>query len=45
MPVIWTKVYGRGRVYYCSLGHQANIVALPKVIELMRRGFLWAACQ
>jgi type 1 glutamine amidotransferase len=45
MPVIWTKVYGRGRVYYCSLGHQANIVALPQVSELMRRGFLWAACQ
>ncbi|MGA2231183.1 MAG: ThuA domain-containing protein [Tepidisphaeraceae bacterium] len=45
MPVIWTKVYGRGRVYYCSLGHQANIVALPSVTELMRRGFLWAACQ
>jgi hypothetical protein len=43
MPVVWTKTYGRGRVYYCSLGHQANIVALPPVIELMQRGFLWAA--
>lgn len=43
MPVVWTKRWGRGRVYYNSLGHQANIVALPEVSELMRRGFLWCA--
>lgn len=43
MPVVWTKVYGQGRVFYNSLGHQANIVAQPEVRELMRRGFLWAA--
>jgi len=43
MPVVWTKRWGVGRVYYNSLGHQANIVAMPQVTELMRRGFLWAA--
>jgi uncharacterized protein len=43
MPVVWTKTWGQGRVYYNSLGHQANIVELPPVLELMRRGFLWAA--
>jgi uncharacterized protein len=43
MPVVWTKMYGMGRVYYCSLGHQASIVEIPTVLELMRRGFLWAA--
>jgi uncharacterized protein len=43
MPVVWTKMYGRGRVFYNSLGHQANIVSMPPVLELMRRGFLWAA--
>jgi len=43
MPVVWTKVYGQGRVFYNSLGHQANVVELPPVLELMRRGFLWAA--
>lgn len=43
MPVIWTKLYGKGRVFYNSLGHQANIVNLPPVLETMRRGFLWAA--
>jgi hypothetical protein len=43
MPVLWTKTYGRGRVFYSSLGHQANIVAMPQVLELMTRGFRWAA--
>lgn len=43
MPVVWTKVYGKGRVYYNSLGHQADIVARPDVLNLMVRGLLWAA--
>lgn len=43
MPVVWTKRWGVGRVYYNSLGHHADIVAMPQVTELMRRGFLWAA--
>jgi type 1 glutamine amidotransferase len=43
MPVLWTKLYGKGRVFYNSLGHQANIIAMPETRELMRRGFLWAA--
>jgi len=43
MPVVWTKTYGKGRVFYNSLGHIADIVRMPPVLELMRRGFLWAA--
>jgi len=43
MPVAWTKKWGQGNVYYCSLGHQANIVEMPQTKEMMRRGFLWAA--
>ncbi|MFC5652755.1 ThuA domain-containing protein [Paenibacillus solisilvae] len=43
MPVVWTKTWGQGRVYYNTLGHQANIVEMPQTKELMRRGFLWAA--
>lgn len=43
MPVVWTKHYGLGKVFYCSLGHQANVVAIPEVTEIMRRGMLWAA--
>ena len=43
MPVIWTKYWGEGRVFYCSLGHVANIVRQPEVLDLMTRGLLWAA--
>ena len=43
MPVVWTKRWGAGRVFYNSLGHKADIIAQPTPLELMRRGFLWAA--
>lgn len=43
MPVVWTKRWGVGRVFYCALGHQANIIEMPQVKEIFRRGFLWAA--
>ncbi len=43
MPVIWTKRWGKGRVFYTSLGHHADIMEMPQCITLMRRGFLWAA--
>jgi len=43
MPVVWTKTYGKGRVFYCSLGHSADIVRRPEVLTLVTRGMLWAA--
>lgn len=43
MPVVWTKFYGKGRVFYNSLGHQANIVEQPNPLRLCVRGLLWAA--
>lgn len=45
MPVVWTKYYGLGRVFYCSLGHSAAIVAQPEVLAIMKRGMSWAAGQ
>lgn len=43
MPVVWTKRWGNGRVFYSSLGHVANIIAMPEVSLIMKRGFNWAA--
>lgn len=43
MPVVWTKRWGHGRVFYNSLGHHADVFDNPSALELMRRGFLWAA--
>lgn len=43
MPVVWTKRWGAGRVFYNSLGHQTSVISQEMPMELMRRGFLWAA--
>ena len=43
MPVVYTKKWGLGRVFYNSLGHHADIFDIPEAKELMRRGFVWAA--
>ncbi|MDP3194807.1 ThuA domain-containing protein [Tabrizicola sp.] len=43
MPVVFTKGYGAGRVYYNALGHQKTVIDHGPAAELMRRGLLWAA--
>ncbi|HSU79052.1 MAG TPA: ThuA domain-containing protein [Candidatus Angelobacter sp.] len=43
IPVVWSKKWGEGKVYYCSLGHVAEIVKMPEVVELMRNGMVWAS--
>jgi len=44
MPVIWTKMWGLGRVFYNSLGHHDDVFDnSPNAHEIMRRGMLWAA--
>lgn len=42
MPVVWTKRYGAGRVFYNALGHHRDVLEPRWPSELMRRGFLWA---
>ena len=43
MPVVWTKKWGHGRVFYNSLGHTDIVFEdAPASQELMRRGMLWA---
>jgi type 1 glutamine amidotransferase len=43
VPQVWTKYYGKGRVFYNALGHHADIFDIPEAKEMMRRGFKWAA--
>lgn len=45
VPVVWTKRWGRGKVFYCSLGHHADVLEIPEATTLMERGFLWAASK
>jgi len=44
MPVAWTKMWGKGRVFYSSMGHLASVFDQdPNILKLMTRGMLWAA--
>ena len=43
VPVIWTKMWGYGRVFYSSLGHHDDVFDIPAAEETMVRGMLWAA--
>lgn len=43
VPVVYTKMWGKGRVFYNSIGHNAETFNIPEARELMRRGFIWAA--
>jgi len=44
MPCIWTKTWGKGRVFYSALGHVAEeFRKYPHVLEMTVRGMLWAA--
>ncbi len=43
MPVVWKRKYGKGRVFYTSLGHVAADFNVPEAKELVERGLLWAA--
>lgn len=43
MPVAWTKYWGLGRVFYCSLGHHDDVFdKSPSASVLMERGMNWA---
>ena len=43
MPVAWTKPWGKGRVFYLALGHNAESCSDPNFKILLQRGAEWAA--
>lgn len=43
MPVAWTKAWGKGRVYYLSLGHDLRACGTEPFATLLVRGARWAA--
>ncbi|UIJ72571.1 ThuA domain-containing protein [Aurantimonas sp. HBX-1] len=45
MPVVWKTRFGKGRVFYSSLGHVVSEFAVPQMKEILRRGLLWAAAD
>ena len=43
MPVVWKKNYGKGRVFYSSIGHFLTDFDVPEVLKIQMRGFRWAS--
>ena len=43
MPVIWKRHWGRGKVFYSSIGHKPDDFEIPEVLEITKRGLLWAS--
>ena len=43
MPVIYKRKWGKGRVFYTSLGHVASDFQVPEALEVVKRGLQWAA--
>lgn len=43
MPVVWKRRYGKGRVFYSSLGHVVDEFEVPQMKLIFERGALWAA--
>ncbi|MCE5328594.1 MAG: ThuA domain-containing protein [Planctomycetaceae bacterium] len=43
-PVMWTKSWGKGRVFYTALGHcDAEFGKFPQVHAMTIKGLIWAA--
>jgi type 1 glutamine amidotransferase len=40
--VAWVKSHGKGRVFYCSLGHQPHIFQEPKLLQFYLDGIQFA---
>ena len=43
MPVVWKRMWGKGRVFYSSLGHKVVDFETVEAREIQRRGMAWAA--
>lgn len=43
LPVAWTHAYGKGRVFYTSLGHDERAFATPHFLRMLLNATRWAA--
>ncbi len=43
MPVVWTRSFGKGKVFFASWGHKVEDFNVPQALEITLRGMIWAA--
>ena len=42
-PAIWTRLWGRGRVFCATPGHDPQVLGDPRLQLIVKRGLLWAS--
>jgi type 1 glutamine amidotransferase len=42
-PAVWTRAWGSGRIFVCTPGHRVEILQVPEVNTMIKRGLLWAS--
>jgi len=42
-PAVWTRLWGAGKIFVCTPGHQVDILQNASVNTLIKRGLLWAS--
>ncbi|MEP6480021.1 MAG: ThuA domain-containing protein [Rhodoglobus sp.] len=42
-PAIWTRQWGKGRMFVSTPGHRVEVLEHPSVRTMIERGMLWAA--
>jgi type 1 glutamine amidotransferase len=42
-PAVWTRRWGRGRVFVSTIGHKLEDLDIPDVRTMTQRGLLWAS--
>lgn len=42
-PAIWTRRWGKGRIFAATPGHRVEVLENPNVRTIIERGMLWAS--
>ncbi|GHF26607.1 hypothetical protein GCM10011600_29510 [Pseudolysinimonas yzui] len=42
-PAVWTRQWGKGRIFVCTAGHRVEVLDDPNVRTIIERGMLWAS--
>jgi type 1 glutamine amidotransferase len=42
-PAIWTRQWGRGKIFVCTPGHNVDVLRDGSVNTVIKRGLLWAS--
>lgn len=42
-PAVWTRNWGSGRVFVCTVGHKQEDLDVPEIRTIIERGLLWVS--